>query len=85
MQERQNRKSRFKFNKNVTIFAALLKNIPMGRPESIFPEILKRDSSVNCLLSNKDKQPYKHHLCLLRALARYMNGYKDSLTSRYST
>ena len=42
---------------------------------------------VNCLLSNKDKEPYKCHLCLFRALAIYMNGHNDldSHTSIYLT
>ena len=57
----------------------------MGCPESVIPETLLRHTKVNCLLSNKDKEPYKNHLCLFRALAMYMNGHKDfdSHTSRY--
>ena len=72
---------------NVTIFDALLKNIPMGCPDSVLPEPLLRPKQVNCLLSNKDKEPYKDHLCLFRALAMYMNGQKDlgAHTSRYFT
>ena len=86
-QERQNTKWRFKLITNVTIFAALLKNIPMGCPDSVLPEPLLRHTQVNCLLSNKDKEPYKDHLCLFRALAMYMNGHNDldSHTSRYFT
>ena len=82
-----NTKWRFKLITNNTIFAALLKNIPMGCPDSVLPEPLLKNHSVNCLLSNKDKEPYKDHLCLLRALAMYMNGHKDldSHTSRYLT
>ena len=84
-QERQNTKWRIKLITNVTIFAALLKNIPMGCPDSVLPEPLLRHTQVNCLLSNKDKEPYKDHLCLFRALAMYMNGHNDldSHTSRY--
>ena len=37
-QERQNTKWRFKLITNVTIFAALPKNIPMGCPDSVLPE-----------------------------------------------
>ena len=86
-QERQNTKWRFKVITNVTIFAALLKNIPMGCPDSVLPEPLLRHTQVNCLLSNKDKEPYKDHLCLFRALATHMNGRNDleSHTSRYFT
>ena len=86
-QERQNTKWRFKLITNLTIFAALLKNIPMGCPDSVLPEPLLRHTQVNCRLSNKNKEPYKDHLCLFRALAMYMNGHNDldSHTSRYFT
>ena len=86
-QERQNTKWRFKLNTNITIFAALLKNNPMGCPNSDLPELLLRHTQVNCLLSNKDKETYKDHLCLFRALTMYMNGHNDldSHTSRYFT
>ena len=62
-QERQNTKWRFKLITNVRIFAALLKNIPMGCPDSVLPEPLLRHTQVNCLLSNKEDEPYKDHLC----------------------
>ena len=39
-QERQNTKWRFTLITNVTIFAVLLKNIPMGCPDSVLPEPL---------------------------------------------
>ena len=39
-QERQNKKWRSKLITNVTVFAALLKNIPMGCPESVLSEPL---------------------------------------------
>ena len=86
-QKRQISKWRFKFITNVTIFAALLKNLPMGCPDSVLPEPILKNHSVNCLLSNKDKEPYKDLLCLFRALAMFMNGHKDvdSHTSRYFT
>ena len=59
----------------------------MGCPDSVLPEPLLRHTQVNRLLSNKDKEPYKDHLCLFRALAMYMNGHNDldSHTSRYFT
>ena len=75
IQECQSAKWRFKLITNITTMAALRKNMPMGCPDSVIPE------------PNKDKEPYKDHLCLFRTLARYMNGYKDlySHTSRYFT
>ena len=83
--ERQNTKWRIKLITNVTIFAALLKNIPMGCPDSVLPELLLKNHPVNCLLSNKDKKSYKDHLCLFRAM--YMNGRYNlySHFSRYFT
>ena len=41
----------------------------------------------NYLLVNKNKEPYKDHLCDFHALAIYMNGHSDldSHTSRYFT
>ena len=59
----------------------------MGCPDSVLPETFLRHTQVNCLLSNKDKEHYKDHLCLFRALAMYMNGHKDlgSHASRYFT
>ena len=66
-QERENTKWRFKLITNFTILAALLKNIPMRCLDSVLPEPLLKNHSVNCLLSNKDKETYKDHLCLFRA------------------
>ena len=55
-QERQNRKWRSKLITNVTIFAALLKNISVVSPDSVLHEPLLRHTQVNCLLPNKDKE-----------------------------
>ena len=51
------------------------------------PIIFQKNHSVNCLLSNKAKEPYKEHLSFFLALAMYMNGNSDldSHTSRYFT
>ena len=56
-QERQNTKWRFKLTFNVTIFAALLKNIQLGCPDFVLSEPLLRHTLVNCLFSKKDKKP----------------------------
>ena len=76
-QERQNTKWRFILITNLTIFSALLKKIPTGCPESVLPEPLLKNHSVNCLLSNKEKEPKKAYLSLFRALAMYMKGHND--------
>ena len=59
----------------------------MGRPDSALPEPLLRHNQVNCLLSDKDKQPYKYHLCLFRALTMYWHGHSkfDAHTSQLLT
>ena len=87
IKERQKTRWLFKLITTNTVFAALLKNIPMGCPDSVLPEPLLRHTQVNCLLSNKDIEPYIYHLCLFRAMARYMNGHLDldSHTCRYFT
>ena len=86
-QGRQNTKWRFKLITIVNIFDALLKNIPMGCPDSVLPEPLLKNHSVNCLLSHKDKQPYKDHLCLFRGLTRCLLGHSklDAHTSQLFT
>ena len=75
--ERQNTRWRFKLITNVTTFAALLKNIPLGCPDSVLHEVFLKNHSVNCLLSDKDKQPYKDRLCLFRALTMYLHGHSN--------
>ena len=49
----------------------------MGCTDSVLSESLLKNYSINCVLSNKAKEPYKDHLCLFRALAMYMNGHND--------
>ena len=59
----------------------------MRCPDYILPEPLLKNRSVNCLSCHKDKEPYRHHLCLYRALAVYRNGHidLDYHTCRYFT
>ena len=49
----------------------------MGCPDSVLPEPLLKNHSVNCLLSDKDKQLYKDHLCRFRALTMYLHGHSN--------
>ena len=61
----------------------------MGCPDSVFTELLLRPTQVNCLLSDKDKQQYKDHRCLFRALilTMYLHGHSnlDAHTSQLFT
>ena len=73
-QERQNSKWRLTVITNVTVCAALLKNIPIGCTDSPLPEPLLRNPEVNCLLSNGHDEPYNDNLCLFRAIATHLFG-----------
>ena len=74
-QERQKTNWQFKLITNVTIFAALLKNVPMGCPDSVILEPVLRKNHVTYLISDQNtKQPYNENLCLFRALAVHLHG-----------
>ena len=76
-QERQNSKWRFTVITNVTVFATLLPNIPMGCTDLPLPEPLLRNPEINCLLSNGHDEPYNDNLCLFRANAIHLFGSVD--------
>ena len=60
---------------NLTTFAALLKDIPMGCKDAVLPESLFRNPSINCLTYEQNtKKTYKDNLCLFRALALHLHG-----------
>ena len=67
----------FKLITKTTVFAALLNIVPTVRPDFVLPEPSLRHTQVNCLLSDKDKQPYKEHLCLFRALTLFLHGHSN--------
>ena len=73
--ERFNTKWRFFKLTNLTIFAALLRDIPVGCKDAILPESLLKNHTVNCLTYEQNtKKPYKDNLCLFRALALHLHG-----------
>ena len=73
--QRSNTKWRFFKLTNLTIFAVLLRDIPMGCKHAVLPECLLRNRSINCLTYDQNtKKPYKDNLCLFRALALHLNG-----------
>ena len=66
----------------MTIIAALLKNVPMGCPDSVIPEPLLMNNQVNCLVSDQNSKPaYNDILCLFRALAVNSQGTTNFETS----
>ena len=73
--ERTNTKWRFFKLTNLTIFAALLKHIPMGFKDAVLPESLLKNHTVNCLTYEQNtKKPYKDNLCLFGTIALHLHG-----------
>ena len=73
--ERTNTKWRFYKLTNLTVFAALLKDVPMGCKNAVLPEPLLKNHTINCLTFEKStRQPYNDNLCLFRALALHLHG-----------
>ena len=72
--ERVNTKWKFFKLTKVTIFAALLKDIPMGWKDAVLPEPLLKNWTVNCLTFEQNtRQPYNDNLCLFRALCLHLH------------
>ena len=70
-----NTKWRFYKFTNLTVFAALLKDVPMGCKDAVLPEPLLKRCTINCLTFEENtRQPYNDNLCLFRALALYLYG-----------
>ena len=73
--ERANTKWKFYKLTNLTIFASLLKDVPMGCKDTVLPEPLLRNCNVNCLnFERNTREPYNDNLCLFRALALHLHG-----------
>ena len=73
--ERSNTKWRFFKLTNLTIFAATLRDIPMGCKDAVLPKSLLKKHTVSCLTyEQNNKKPYKDHLCLFRAFALHLHG-----------
>ena len=73
--ERMNTKWRFDKLTNLTVFAALLKDVPMGCKNAVLPETLLKNHTIDCLTYEENtRQPYNDDLCLFRALALHMHG-----------
>ena len=73
--ERSNTERRFFKLSNLTIFAAVLRDIPMGCKDAVLPGSLLKNHTVNCLTYEQNtKKPYKDNRCLFRALALNLHG-----------
>ena len=73
--ETMNTKWRFYKLTNLTVFAALLKNVPMGCKNAVLTEPLLKNHTINCLrYEEKPRQSYNINLCLFRAPALHLHG-----------
>ena len=73
--ERMNTKWRFYKLTNLTVFAALLKDVHMGFKNAVLPKLLLKNHTINCLTYEENtRQPYNDNLCLFRALALHLHG-----------
>ena len=73
--ERMNTKWRFYKLTNLTVFAALLKDVPMGCKNAALSKPLLKICTINCLTFEENtRQPYNDNLCLFHALALHMHG-----------
>ena len=75
--KRANTKWKFYKLTNLTIFASLLKDVPMVCKDTVLPEPLLRNPIVNCFSYEKNTlQPYNDNLSLFRAYALHLHGNK---------
>ena len=59
----------------MSVFAALLKDIPMWCKGAVLPEPLLRKGTINCFTFEENtRQPYNDNQCLSRALALHLHG-----------
>ena len=73
--ERMNTKWRLYKLTNLTVFAALLKDVPMGCKDPVLSEPLLKNWTINRLTFEENtRQPYNDNLCLFRDLAPHLHG-----------
>ena len=60
---------------NLTLFAASLRDVPMGCKDAVLPEPLLGNCTINCLTFEENtRQPYNGNLRLFRAPALHLHG-----------
>ena len=73
--ETANTKWKFYELTNLTIFASLLKKVPMGCKDTVLPERILRNCNVKCLtFEGNTRQPYTDKLCFFTELALHLRG-----------
>ena len=60
---------------NLTVSAALVKDVPMRCKDAVLPEPLLKIHTINSLTFEQNPtQPYNDNLCLFRAFALHLHG-----------
>ena len=73
--ERMNTNWRLYKLTNLTVFATLLKDLPMGCNNAILPDFLLKNGTINWVKYEKNtRQPNNSNLCLFRSLALQLHG-----------
>ena len=83
-----NTKWRFYKLTNLNVFAALLKDVPMGCKNAVLPELLLKNHTINSLTYDENtRQPYNNNMCLFCAPALHMHGNQrlEKVTRNYSS
>ena len=85
--ERTNTKWRFYRLTNLSVIAALLKDVPMGCKDAVLPEPLLKNCTKNCVTFEENtRQPHNNNLCFFHALALHLHGNQrlEGKTSKLS-
>ena len=72
--ERPNTKWKFAFATNLTVFAAILKEIPLGCQNVEIPSRVLKNKKIVCPTTSSSCNPYNDNLCLLRAVTFHLTG-----------
>ena len=76
--ERMYTKWRFYRLTNLTVLAALLKDVPMGCEDAVLPESLLKNHTIKCLTFEENtRQPYNNDFCLFCALALHLHSVQQ--------
>ena len=81
--ESMNTKWRFYKWTNLTVFAALLKDVPIGCKNAVLSEPMLKNHIINCLTFEENtRQPNNDNLCLFLALQMHGNQRLEDETSK---
>ena len=73
--EKANTKWKFYKLSNLTFFASLFEDVPMGCKDTVLPEPIFKNHNVNCLTFERNtRQTYNDNLCLFKTLALHSQG-----------